>query len=68
VKAMATLCSNNAHAVWWNDGHALRTRLLVALSLMLPSAEQLLLATTTEWFASDAVAPSARERLHQKVR
>jgi predicted metal-dependent hydrolase len=63
-------------ALWWNDGHALRTRLLDALSLMLPSAEQFLIDTTTAWLASGAASapghhPVARfmaeERAHQRA-
>ncbi len=41
-----------APAAWWNGGHAVRTRLLDALSLMLPSAEQFLIDTARDWMAS----------------
>lgn len=38
-------------ATWWNGGHTVRTRLMDALSLMLPSAEQFLIDTARDWMA-----------------
>lgn len=64
---MTALSNDAQRPSWWNQD-ALRTRMLDALSLMLPSAEQFLLDTAAQWLRCDSVPASDKSRLDRQVR
>ena len=64
---MNTLANDAQRPLWWNQD-ALRTRMLDALSMMLPSAEQFLLDTAAQWLRCDSVPSPYISRLASQVR
>jgi predicted metal-dependent hydrolase len=64
---LAQPVESTRHVLWWNDGNALRSRILDAISLIVPSGETFVIASVSEGLLATNRSRSTTDELKQEV-